>query len=302
MENGTQKVLMMNKTIKKIIQKRKSGQTLVDAAYTVTGDKLKRKIQPPKNGLFDETYLNSLKNKVYPRGFKNINRLSFRMRKTINEFTRQKLSKQAFSNGTLGIILIKPELLPFTLDVRKFLSKLGCQITLSKVNVLSPYQLESIYQPEMHKWRDFPINAAILISGPSRILVFKHAPKKVYIDLLRKTNLKLYSKLEDRLQTMPIQELFHAAVKGLIDEGRTGTLRGEITHKRLKEFGFNGMTGVSKQLDPTGYLKNRVQNQQSIFNILTGIHSPSSTQDLINHSNTLLSRKELSKIIRQLPK
>ncbi|MDD4251225.1 MAG: hypothetical protein PHX27_03475 [Candidatus ainarchaeum sp.] len=284
----------MKKITKQIKRRLRSGENLVNAIYTISSKRLKRKINPPKNGQYDEVYFKNLKKRIYPKGYKKRSK----PRPTLMQLLRRRLAEKTFKQKNVGLIVVKPEIMPFTSDVRKFLRKIGCNIVLSKVHIFTPTQLESIYFTEMRKWQDFPINAGILTSAPSRILIFKHAPRERYIELLKKTNHIKYEQKKANLQTMPIQELFHLAVKGVMDEGRPETLRGEVTHKRLPELGFDKMVGISKKLDPTGYLEYRVKQGKSVYNILTGIHAPETQQELIEHGATLLNRNELTTILK----
>jgi len=297
LETGIHKVLQMDKIINQVIKEVKKGESLTDVVYEITGQMLNKKMSPPKEQQYDKAYFELLRKQVYPIGFGKRFRPLFYSRSIIQKLTKKKLSQQAFGSEKLGMIIIRPEAFPFTKEANEFLSELGCTVLLSKLVFMSQHQIYSIYSHEMAKWQDFPIVVGILMSGPSRVLVFKHTSQEVYIETLKKTDPKRYRQLKTELYSMALQDLFHTTVKGLRNEGKHGTLRGKIMQK-LKENGFDSMTGKSRLLDSTGYLKYRVKTGKPIYNIITGIHAPSNQKELLEHGEVFLTRKELKKLIQ----
>lgn len=293
------RLTVRGRILRKIREMRRSGKSLTESIYLASRAETERKgIFPPDNNEYSPEYFSSIKEKVYPKRFgKKFRPIAFFRRKFLIK-TRGALAKKAFATGRFGIIVVKPELFAHHRDVSKFIQELGCKLLYSKSVVMSPAQVEDIYSAEMKRWEDFPINVGIYTTAPSKIIIFEHAPIDTYIKLFSNTDPKRFQKVRDALPRLSPQEVFQLAVKGQFDEGLPGTLRGETTHKRLASAGFNDMSMESKAIDVTGYLSHKSRMGKSVYNIITGVHTPSSISDLINHAISFFTPSELKKIIK----
>jgi len=274
----------------------------IDSVYSVANESMRSKVSSQTKTDYSKSYFDQLRKKLYPTRYGKTQRPIRAVRKIIGNSMKRNIAHKVFGSGAFGVVVIKPEMVPFSNSVRKFLNQVGCKIVTSKVLVMSKNQVEDIYAKEMSQWQNFPVSFLLYTNAPSKVLVFKHASREKYLELMARSDPKRFAEMKDKLAKASMQEVFHWAIKGQMDEKKEGTLRGETTYKILKSQGVLDMKSTGKQLDPTGYLTHQVKTGKSIGNILTGVHSPDSFGDLINHAISFLTVSDLKKLESQMVK
>jgi hypothetical protein len=223
------------------------------------------------------------------------------------------LIHQAFGkNGEkLGLVMVKPEMFAFASQVRKYLTILGFEVLLVKNIIFDRRMLQLVYGKEFHTYPEFPIQAANLISGPSKLMVFRQKAtaellrSAPLIEHLRQTDPEAHKKLVAELYHEIPVTTFDKLLKGAWQKPQPGTIRKEVTYPRLEEIGIQNMSGLASLLDPFGYFKQRIQKgartvPDVAYYQLTSIHIPSTIEELYNDADAFLTKKELRRLRRKI--
>lgn len=219
------------------------------------------------------------------------------------------LISQAFgkSGERLGLVMVKPEMFAYANQVRKYLNTLGFEVLLVKNTTFDKRTLQLVYGKEFGAYPEFPIQAANLISGPSKLMVFKQKPvsellhSTPFIKYLERHDPKAHAELIVKLKKETPPAVFDKLMKGAWQEPQPGTIRKEVFYPKLSELGVKNMTGLAQLLDPYGYFRQRIkQGAKTVPDVayyqLTSIHCPSTVKELFNDVDALLTKNELNRL------
>ncbi|MFH0715118.1 MAG: hypothetical protein V1847_05230 [Candidatus Diapherotrites archaeon] len=293
----------MKKTLKKIIDRRKSGLSR-DAANMETIAENLHKLK--KTGSIE--YLQNLARKVYPLGF-------LRLGKThpikIVQFVSQKVKRKAISETflnpqkPLGLLVVNPEMYGELPKIRNFLENKGFHAIHLKRFQYTPSLISKIYGKEIFDLPDFPIRTSLLESGISVAVVLevpklsKAISESKWLNHLRRKNPKNYEETIRRLQLEGPQFVLSELLKGPLTELREGTIRSDIVDRYYQEKGFYVHSDHFKKLDQFGFL---AKTDVPLRHILSGVHSPKNSQELFKDAASLFSMHDLKLIRRKAAK
>jgi hypothetical protein len=219
------------------------------------------------------------------------------------------LINQVFGgNGQrMGILMVKPELFAYASKVRKYLNDLGFEVVLAKNVVFDKQKLQMVYGKEFGAYPEFPIQAANLISGPSKVLVFRQKSAEEMLQSapfakhLQQSDPRAYTELVAKLKGDSPAVVFDKLLKGAWQGPQPGTIRKEVTYPRLEEIGVRDMSGLARLLDPHGYFRKRIKKgAKTVSDVayyqLTSVHIPSTVEELFNDADAFFTRAELAKL------
>lgn len=292
------------RTLQRILQKRiREGKNIEEAVADVTKENLKRKFSRAD---YAEESLDAIRKKTYSLSARKP--LVARMTKIVFDAKRRALLpliRRAFGEkgSKLGMLIIEPELFGHHRKVHQFLRELGVKPLFVKNFTFTKDQVYRIYEPRHMELHDFPLKAAILLNGPSQLIVFRHLPKSEYISRsswlrqLGKHDPSKAEKVKRKLETATEQRYFDLLFKGSHNETEPGTLREEIGKKIIENAGYRKQVRgpEADAFDPYGTISNHYPHK--LESILAGIHVPRD-QNIENHAATLLSAQELYQIAK----
>jgi hypothetical protein len=219
------------------------------------------------------------------------------------------LINQVFGgNGQrLGILMVKPEMFAHANKVRKYLNDLGFEVVLAKNVVFDRQKLQMVYGKEFGAYPEFPIQAANLISGSSKVLVFRQKSVEEmlqstpYAKHLQQSDPRAYAELAAKLKGESPAVVFDKLLKGAWQGPQPGTIRKEVTYPRLEEIGVKDMSRLARLLDPHGYFRERIKKgAKTVSDVayyqLTSVHIPSTVEELFNDADAFFTKTELAKL------
>jgi len=225
---------------------------------------------------------------------------------------KKKLVDTLFSSrgANLGLIVIKPALLGKSGSIRAFLRELGCELVYSKPIMLTKQHLVQVYPHAIKEHPTFAMHALDLLSGPSRVIIFKHVPKEQYIKhsrflrYLKRTNPKKFGELVRAVEKATTsQEVFNILFKGGFERIDPGTLRGDIIYPALRELGFGKreVSGLAEIIDALGYYQYNLARDPNFktYYTMSGLHIPGRVE-LMRDANAFLGLRDLRAIKKKI--
>ena len=203
--------------------------------------------------------------------------------------------------------MVKPEMFAHANQIRKYLNAMGFGVILTKNVTFNRATLQLVYGKEFGAYPEFPIQAANLISGPSKVFVFRQKSvdellrSAPFIKHLQQMDPKAYSEFVGKLKHEPPIVVFDKLLKGAWQEPQPGTIRKEVAYPHLEEFGVKNMSGLARLLDPYSYFRQRIKSgAKTVSDVayyqLTSVHIPSSVEELFNDADAFLTRTELARL------
>lgn len=267
-----------------------------------------RRIRGTIKPSFNEASMNAIRSKIMP---KIGSRTKVRVVRTLRRLPifrgmpKRKLVQEAFGvNGErLGLLLINPEMFPFSADLKNFLTALGCRIIFSKNIIFSKSVLYEVYAKELREIPAFAIKATNLLNGLSKVLVFKQLSpeelmrKSKYLQRLHEENPEKFHALVEQLNGSPPVKVFDTLYKGPWKELTRGTIRADVVATRLDSLGLRSGTGVANLLDPFGFFRKKIAEGRNPYTNLTGIHTPASIEELFRNAEAFLTKSDILRII-----
>ncbi len=281
-----------------------------NAVFGVLNQRLS-KMKPASKPVFDDRSLQIIRSKVMPRVGTKTKVKVLRVVRSLPLFKgmskRQLVQKVMGSAGEkLGIMLVNPEMFPFSSDLKRFLNEFGCEVIYSKNLIFSKSVLYEIYEKELREIPIVVIKAANLLNAPSKVLVFRQLSaeelirKSKYLQRLQATNREKYYAIVNELKGASVAKVFDALYKGFWKELTPGTIRADIVATRLDSLGMKRGEGPANQLDAFGFFRKKRIEGRNPYTNLTGIHTPASTEELFRNAETLLTKSDLIKIVAKL--
>ena len=170
-----------------------------------------------------------------------------------------------------GLIVVKPETLPFLHTVEKFLENIGLEPNVLATKFLTKPEWLTMYG-YMLPTRPEIVNTYITQRSLGMTAIsFDHLPARSYIDQSNGRGDLLNPSLHD------INTVFDTIFCGLSAESTPGTLRWDTTRKNLAGTAFATMTDDASVFDPVDYYKDG--HLADIFWAFNGIHVPSNNAE-----------------------
>jgi hypothetical protein len=281
--------------IRQIAHKMKSGEKRVTATTSVIGKSIKSQFRSD-----DFIDLGVLGQKAYPLSYRRSSVRWMRERVTQMRTAKKRVFTQKWFNPVnpvLGIVVIQPELFFRSREVLSFLREHGIEIILSRSLVFSRGQLLDVYGNRHLSQPTFAVAASRLLSGPSRVVVFKHPSKKEYVGMSRwlkhlaETHPPEHARILKKMDKFGLQGHFDQLIKGSNSSVDPGTIRAEISRKHFTSERFTRSVRDSEAdaLDPFHFFQ---RHPELVDTSLAGVHSPKDIE-LEGHALALLSQREL---------
>ena len=221
---------------------------------------------------------------------------------------KRRLLNSLFSpkEGNLGLVVVKPAMIGETGRVRKFLREIGCEIVFSKPLMMDRGIVGRVYPHAIRQHHSFVMHALDLLSGPSRVIVFRHLAPGNYAAHLsgkRRIHAAAFRRMAQATAHpgMASQEAFNLLFKGSLEHPEAGTLRGDIVYPAVRRMGFGKKTarGTAKTADTLGYYRRHLGEPGfKVAHSMTGLHIPNA-KELPRDANAFLTAEDLREIKRR---
>lgn len=186
-------------------------------------------------------------------------------------------------DSRVGMILIKPEILPFKSKVVEYLEGNGFEVAPLDQNYPSHKDWMNIYGYMLDRCPD-TINLYIMQRSLGfQPILFQHLDASVYDSLLKSRGMTLP---KDSDQDTIFDRLFC----GEVNDNQPLTLRGGVSLPIMKQLGFDDMSGYASLFDPVDYFKD--MGMSSNYHAYNGIHAPSNSTEKRQNLQTFLRPKD----------
>lgn len=180
-------------------------------------------------------------------------------------------SSQGHNGSDLGIVIVKPEALPYIDEIEVIFNTLGTKPEVQATKLLSKDEWLAMYGyilPERPEIVNVYVTQRSL--GMTAML-FNHLTKQDYLDYAKSRKITIDNRIED------INKVFDGVFCGSSTEPSPGTLRWEITHKRLSGSSFASLSDDAVIFDPVNYYRDGyIDDLLKAFN---GIHIPANSAE-----------------------
>ncbi|MFA5931379.1 MAG: hypothetical protein WC821_03640 [archaeon] len=279
-------------------QKRRIGLSPKGAMYDIIEENTKKRFGNQQ--IKKEEDFRTLKRKVSPGSVRALAELAF-SRQLMRAKKKTIADVFGLQGEKLGLVLIQPEALHRTKEIKQYLTKVGCTVVYLKPIVFSKSLIFRLFgERQLQLYYDFPIAATRLMSAPSRILVFKHPNPSDYTQIPRMHALKqsdpaTHAHKSKKARQQPGQGAFNRLVKGKHDKVEAGTIRGDVVWpEQIRDrFGTTNLTPIAKKLDPFNFFQSNPQFL-ALENIV-GVHAPTA-DEIYREAANFFTFAELNKI------
>jgi hypothetical protein len=189
------------------------------------------------------------------------------------------------SDHDIGILLVKPEIIPFRSKVIEYLEKKDIEcVALEHIYPTHRDWMET-YGYMLERYPDV-INLYIMQRSLGfQPILFRHFSTNAYISLLEPRE-KPLPKDGDR------DAMFDQLFCGEASDNHPMTLRGEVSFPTMKRLGFDDMSGYASLFDPVGFFRDTGMLKN--YRAYNGIHIPSNSAEKGRNLRTFLRNKHSS--------